>query len=97
MFSKVFVTVGTTEFDYLLETLDTAEFCQFLQKSHCQQLVIQHGRGVYDVKYLPKACKSAGIVLEVFRFSSSLTEYMQSADLIISHAGNLEQSLSTTY
>ena len=89
IFSSVFVTVGTTEFDRLLETLDTGDFLQFLVRSKCKKLVIQHGRGVYEVSYLVDACKDAGISVEVFRFSSSLTVYMQNADLIISHAGKV--------
>lgn len=82
----VFVTVGTTCFDSLVKAVDTQEVKdQFFRKGYTH-LLIQIGRGAY----IPT--KSAGengcLVVDYFTFSSSIADYLNSASLVISHAGS---------
>lgn len=45
--------------------------------------MLQVGRG----SYIPDAHSCSGLRLEVFRFKESIAENIQSADVVISHAG----------
>ncbi|PIA58077.1 hypothetical protein AQUCO_00500186v1 [Aquilegia coerulea] len=82
----VFVTVGTTCFDALVEAVDTQEVKEELLKKGYTHLLIQMGRG----SYFPK--KSAGgsgcLAVNYFTFSSSIADNLKSASLVISHAGS---------
>ena len=84
---NVFVTVGTTEFESLIETIDNASFVLELQKYGCKSLSVQIGRGLYAPTSLELECTSRGISLEYFRFNPTLSDDMQRADVIISHCG----------
>lgn len=68
----IFVTVGTTEFNNLIERID-----EFVVEGKIKEGVIaQIGRG----KYIPKK-------MEYFRYANSLQKYYKSADIVISHEG----------
>lgn len=79
----VFVTVGTTSFDELIETITTPEAVQAVKSRGYERLVLQVGRG----SILPDADSSPHIELEAFRYKNSIAENIEQADLIISHAG----------
>ncbi|TKS72245.1 Sestrin-1 [Collichthys lucidus] len=95
----VFVTVGTTSFDELVESITCAEsvqdpdeghicegmtvFCKALQARGYERLVLQVGRG----SLLPAADSCPHVRLEAFRFKDSIAEDIKQADLVISHAG----------
>lgn len=79
----VFVTVGTTSFDDLIETITSPETVQALRARGYERLVLQVGRGAL----LPAADSCPHIKLEAFRFKSSIAEDIKQADLVISHAG----------
>ncbi|XP_064283246.1 UDP-N-acetylglucosamine transferase subunit ALG13 homolog [Passer domesticus] len=79
---SVFVTVGTTSFDELIATARSPPALQALQSRGYQKLVLQVGRGS-----LPQPSSSSAVAVEAFRFKDSLAEELQSADLVISHAG----------
>ncbi|KAM7389890.1 hypothetical protein PAMP_023836 [Pampus punctatissimus] len=79
----VFVTVGTTSFDDLIENVTTSEAAQALKSRGYERLVLQVGRG----SLLPDPESCPHIRLEAFRFKDSIAEDIQQADLIISHAG----------
>jgi beta-1,4-N-acetylglucosaminyltransferase len=87
MFTNIFVTVGTTDFNTLIEAIDSEEFLNLIVRKGCKRLVIQIGRGELEPSYLPEVCSSVDIELEVFRFKPALTADMQGADLVICHAG----------
>lgn len=87
MHSTIFVTVGTTEFNCLIEAIDSEEFLNAAVQLGCKRLVVQIGRGDVEPTFLSEVCSSVGIVFESFRFKPSLTADMQSADLVICHAG----------
>jgi len=95
----VFVTVGTTSFDSLIEQLDDPEVATILEQSGYNRLVIQIGRGDYIPNRLPgikqqdtdtdqvQQGSGGGIQCSFYRFKPTLEHDMKSADLIISHAG----------
>ncbi|KAG9455816.1 hypothetical protein H6P81_000324 [Aristolochia fimbriata] len=81
----VFVTVGTTCFDALVEGVDTLSVKEELSRKGYTDLLIQMGRG----SYIPsKTSGERGLAVDYFTFSSSIADYLKSASLIISHAGS---------
>ncbi|XP_049442625.1 UDP-N-acetylglucosamine transferase subunit ALG13 homolog [Epinephelus fuscoguttatus] len=79
----VFVTVGTTSFDELIETVTCPEAVQALKARGYERFVLQVGRG----SLLPDADSCPHVRLEAYRFKDSIAEDMKQADLVISHAG----------
>ncbi|XP_038159907.1 UDP-N-acetylglucosamine transferase subunit ALG13 homolog [Cyprinodon tularosa] len=79
----VFVTVGTTRFDELIESVTSPEVTRILKARGYERLVLQVGRGAF----VPDADSCAHLSVEAFRFKDSIAEDMRQADLIISHAG----------
>uniref|UniRef100_A0A1A7X791 UDP-N-acetylglucosamine transferase subunit ALG13 n=1 Tax=Iconisemion striatum TaxID=60296 RepID=A0A1A7X791_9TELE len=79
----VFVTVGTTSFDELIERITSSEVTQEMKIRGYERLVLQVGRG----SVLPAADSCSHVRLEAFRFKDSIAEDMTQADLVISHAG----------
>ncbi|OMP02372.1 hypothetical protein CCACVL1_02823 [Corchorus capsularis] len=82
----VFVTVGTTCFDKLVQMVDTQEVKDELLRRGYTHLLIQMGRG----SFFPT--KSAGddgsLAVDYFTFSSSIADHLRAASLVISHAGS---------
>ncbi|KAF3694005.1 UDP-N-acetylglucosamine transferase subunit ALG13 -like protein [Channa argus] len=79
----VFVTVGTTSFDELIEIVTSSGAVQALKARGYERLVLQVGRG----SLLPPADSCPNFRLEAFRFKDSIAEDIRQADLVISHAG----------
>ncbi|XP_003970264.2 UDP-N-acetylglucosamine transferase subunit ALG13 homolog isoform X1 [Takifugu rubripes] len=79
----VFVTVGTTKFDQLIESITSPENVQILKDRGYERLVLQVGKG----SVLPTADSCPHISLEAYRFKSSIAEDIERSDLVISHAG----------
>ena len=89
----VLVTVGTTKFDALVKAVDSTDVADALVARGYTRLIIQKGAGKHQVQTLvPIGGQdnqlSNGLQVQVFEFVPSLAEYMQAADLIISHAGS---------
>mmetsp|Transcript_5859 Transcript_5859/g.8266 ORF Transcript_5859/g.8266 Transcript_5859/m.8266 type:complete len:203 (+) Transcript_5859:45-653(+) len=98
----VFVTVGTTQFDSLINVVSSVEFLQKIALHGFRRLVIQYGTGAppalvtvighnsssgtTTVRPTREGC-DIDISWEAYRFKSSLEPDMQNADLIVSHAG----------
>lgn len=93
----IFITVGTTEFDELIQELDESyyQFEEVLYQLGCRKLIIQRGRGNYLLNNLEKNDKNR-IHIEIYRFKPSLLEDMTKSHLIISHcgAGSILEALS---
>eukprot|EP00271_Cylindrocystis_brebissonii_P009127 TRINITY_DN23790_c0_g1_i1.p1 TRINITY_DN23790_c0_g1~~TRINITY_DN23790_c0_g1_i1.p1 ORF type:complete len:174 (+),score=34.36 TRINITY_DN23790_c0_g1_i1:443-964(+) len=82
---SVFVVVGTTSFDALIQAVDTVEFRAVLRQKGYTSLIIQIGRG----KHIPaKVDPLEGVTVEHFTFKPSLANYVRSASLVVSHAGS---------
>ncbi|XP_034739389.1 UDP-N-acetylglucosamine transferase subunit ALG13 homolog [Etheostoma cragini] len=79
----VFVTVGTTSFDELIESITSPETVEALKARGYERLVLQVGRG----SLLPAAQSCPHIKLQAYRFKDSIAEDLKQADLVISHAG----------
>lgn len=91
----VFVTVGTTEFDLLVDTVLQEDivavrpltYCVFtsqeLFKLGYTKMVIQYGRG----KERPEQMDVLQMDVSFFRLKPSLNENILSAALVIGHAG----------
>uniref|UniRef100_A0A7S1D4U2 UDP-N-acetylglucosamine transferase subunit ALG13 n=1 Tax=Cyclophora tenuis TaxID=216820 RepID=A0A7S1D4U2_CYCTE len=82
MAKTIFVTVGTTLFDQLIEGVTQPEAIKWMKKNGYTTLVIQYGKGAEPT--IPKDCP---VSCRCYRFQSSLEADMKQADLIISHAG----------
>ncbi|XP_063984801.1 UDP-N-acetylglucosamine transferase subunit ALG13 homolog [Diachasmimorpha longicaudata] len=84
MSKKVFITVGTTKFDKLIETIMTNDILKELSNRGYDHLILQIGASTIDPDCTPRC----GIKkIEFFKLKPSIQEYMRSADLVISHAG----------
>lgn len=87
-FSRIFVTVGTTRFDDLVDALANECVLEELKKLGCHQLTIQlgHGKEFPDAS-IAVAKSRYGITCECYRLKSSIADDIRTADLVISHAG----------
>lgn len=77
-FENIFVTVGTTEFNELIEKLCEKETYDILKnKLNCKNLKIQRGKGkTIDFSHLK------GINVEQFDMKNSIEDDILSADLV---------------
>lgn len=85
-YPHVFITVGTTEFQTLIDTINTAAVADILiRQLGCRQLTIQTGSSRLDGQILHQ--HYAAIETTVFDYAPSIREHIAAADLVISHAG----------
>ncbi|ONK65896.1 uncharacterized protein A4U43_C06F2090 [Asparagus officinalis] len=95
----VFVTVGTTSFDALVKAVDSDKVKEELFRKGYTDLVIQMGRGSYFPSKITSLSHQVllttwisgddgSLSVDHFTFSPSIADYMESASLIISHAGS---------
>jgi beta-1,4-N-acetylglucosaminyltransferase len=80
----IFVTVGTTLFEALIDGVTSASALQWMAMNGYERLVIQYGKGRKPKLPDPPV---VGLSIECYDYKPSLEADMQSADLIISHAG----------
>jgi beta-1,4-N-acetylglucosaminyltransferase len=82
----VFVTVGTTLFEALIQATTTEEALEWMYIKGYTHLIIQYGKGAKPS--LPeRSGDSNNLSIEVYSFKPSLQPDMEQADLVISHAG----------
>ena len=84
---RVFITVGTTEFDGLISALDGAEAADALVRLGASTVILQVGRGVVVPQELQAELERRGVSCSWFKFRDTLSEEMEAADFIISHCG----------
>eukprot|EP00123_Amoebidium_parasiticum_P013599 comp22053_c0_seq1/m.32062 comp22053_c0_seq1/g.32062 ORF comp22053_c0_seq1/g.32062 comp22053_c0_seq1/m.32062 type:complete len:180 (-) comp22053_c0_seq1:426-965(-) len=84
----VFVTVGTTSFDGLINEVLGEPVLTTLAKNGYRTVVAQIGRGREETAQAAAAEKRGKVGVEYYRFKDSLAEDMRGADLVISHAGS---------
>lgn len=77
----VFVTVGSTSFDDLIETLCSDKALTILKSHGFKKIKFQIGRG----NFIP--VESSILEVEWFRFKDSLENDLKNASLVIGHAG----------
>lgn len=98
---SIFVTVGTTEFQELIDKVLTKEFLNHIIRNHFNEIIIQYGSSKIDVQKLEKNlhCKPEkhnsilniqykALSIKLFDYDKSLSSYEQSADLVLSHGGS---------
>ena len=78
----IFVTVGTTRFDPLIEAVTRADSLQWMKRNGYTHLVIQYGKGRE-----PSIPNGAPLAVRTYSFQPSLEQDMREADMIVSHAG----------
>ncbi|KAK5579621.1 hypothetical protein RB653_009306 [Dictyostelium firmibasis] len=93
----VFVTVGTTKFDDLIDKVDSPKLFNILLKYGYSKMIIQIGNYSGTIQNSLPFCEvdiakssSSTTVFNSFYFDykPSLSEFMKNSDLIISHAGS---------
>ncbi|KAF9166715.1 N-acetylglucosaminyldiphosphodolichol N-acetylglucosaminyltransferase catalytic subunit alg13 [Actinomortierella ambigua] len=82
---RVLVTVGSTGFDQLVNTVLQHSFHALLLSLGYTHLIVQHGSSNFPAEALTG---SSDLRIDAFPYKPSLLEDMQSVDLIISHAGS---------
>lgn len=81
---RVFVTVGTTSFDKLIQTMSDASTLRILNEGHYTDITMQIGRGQFEPVNISDSCD---MKMDYFRYKDSLEEDILHADLVVSHAG----------
>ena len=91
---SLFVTVGSTKFEDLINTILTIEVLNVLKSQNFTNLTLQIGNGVHD-DVIPSLTGKESVEFTVndvkvkcYRYKSSIKEDMTGADLVISHAGS---------
>ncbi|XP_057873702.1 uncharacterized protein LOC131079691 isoform X2 [Cryptomeria japonica] len=82
----VFVTVGTTSFDSLVKAVDSTQCKEALVSKGYTNLLIQLGRGTYFPT--KSSGEDGGLKVDYFTFLPNIAGFLQSAALVISHAGS---------
>ncbi|XP_067903418.1 UDP-N-acetylglucosamine transferase subunit ALG13 [Heterodontus francisci] len=80
---SVFVTVGTTSFDELIQEVSSERITRILQELGCRKLLLQIGRGSVE----PKPLVGTDFTLDLYRFKDAIADDIHNATLVISHAG----------
>ena len=94
----VFVTVGTTEFNELIEAMcSKLVIDRLVRNGHMKSMTLQIGNGRFEppVQSMLSSSSSSSaaahmeprLKIEFFRLKPTISEEMAKADLIISHAG----------
>ncbi|VDO48699.1 unnamed protein product [Schistosoma margrebowiei] len=91
----VFVTVGTTSFDGLINEVNKIEFHEGLSRLGYKDLIIQYGSGSITPRIPEDICAentehlstTPFLRMKSFRYKDSLVDEFKSASLVISHGG----------
>lgn len=81
---RVFVTVGTTSFDKLIQTVSDITTLQILRERQYTDIMMQIGRGQFEPV---NTAQDFDMKVDYFRYKDSLADDIHHADLVISHAG----------
>ncbi|XP_052096584.1 UDP-N-acetylglucosamine transferase subunit ALG13 homolog [Mytilus californianus] len=84
MSKTVFVTVGTTEFNSLIQSITQDSIYKILKSKGYNKLLIQIGRCAFDPS---TECSVRGFTIEYYRYKPSIADDIANASLVISHAG----------
>ena len=96
---RVFVTVGTTKFEQLVNKMLSESTLRLLRSLSCTHLVMQVGNGVHEAPQLAplatmprgasvKFSVKEGLLVEAYTYKSTIGADMVEADLVVSHAGS---------
>lgn len=82
----IFVTVGSTKFDQLIELVLSDEILNVLVELGFKNLVVQSGNSVYT-EQLVRSKLRPKIKVNLFNFKSSIAKDIETSDLVVGHAG----------
>ncbi|KAF8061584.1 glycosyltransferase family 1 protein [Lyophyllum atratum] len=88
-----FVTVGSTRFDSLVESVLSSPVLSSLRLKGYTQLVVQCGNSSFELASSVKSegslgMEREGVAIELWKFKPTLEKEYGDADLVISHAGS---------
>jgi len=87
-FANVFLTVGTTRFDDLVDVALSHEALVLLKEHGCRQLTVQYGAGkAIDAQDVDGIWKTHAIKVDCYDFKANIASDIASSDLVLSHAG----------
>lgn len=87
-FRSIFVTVGTTKFEDLIDTILSDKILTLLQKCQCKLLKLQYGAGKgIDSTTIDRIRNTFSIEIQCYDFKSNIASDITASDLVISHAG----------
>jgi beta-1,4-N-acetylglucosaminyltransferase len=84
-----FVTVGSTSFDSLVQSVLSSSVLFTLRNKGYTSLAVQCGDSNFELASITHSLERDGIGVELWKFKPSLQEEYERADLVISHAGML--------
>lgn len=93
----VFVTVGSTKFEKLIDTVLSSRVLRLLCNYSFRKLILQCGNGDHEDAFVRKLNETdSGVIrfvkenvdIVAYKYKSSLRDDLTSADLVISHAGS---------
>ena len=86
--NSLFVTVGTTMFDELVDKVLSLDFLLLLKRLGFNRLVLQHGKSrLPDWMKDGRNSVNTGITIEAYDFKPSLQKDMKQSTHILSHSG----------
>lgn len=89
---NIFVTVGSTRFDQLIDNVIDDNVVEILKHLGCRRLTIQYG-SYKDVSKLESVQNVIShFEVELFDYQNSIQSYIDKADLVIGHAGMFLQN-----
>lgn len=93
---QAFVTVGSTKFDALIDSVLSQQVLAALRLQGYTTLVIQSGNSLVGIASVTATTvddttrlQKDGLDIEIWKFKPSLEAEYKQADLVISHAGAL--------
>lgn len=84
---SVFITVGSTGFDDLIQETTTQEFLTCLLELNIKRVVFQYGSSEPVFAKNIQSYEGPRIDIEGYRYKPSITKDILTSDIIISHAG----------
>lgn len=84
----VFVTVGSFEFNVLIQTVLSDPTLFALRSRGYNKLVVQCGNSHFDMEdSIGHDVERHGVLIQLWKFKPSLQADLKSADMVIGHAG----------
>ena len=83
----LFVTVGSTRFDSLIDQILTDALAEQLVEFGFVKLTLQVGKSVYDPQRVEVLREEYNLEVEIYDYKSSITEDIEKSDVVIAHAG----------
>ncbi|TFL07070.1 glycosyltransferase family 1 protein [Pterulicium gracile] len=87
---RVFVTVGSTQFDALVQAVLSPDVLHALSSKGFTRLVLQSGNSasMNSEQLALLEASYSNLAIDVWKFKASLEEEVKEADLVVSHAGS---------